>query len=619
MLRAVRPFASPGHARISLPGRPGGYGADVDALEAFARTFLLAAFRITGERGADPDNLADWYAAGIAAGTDPDSPERWVRLDEHPQAKVEAASLCLALDMTREWLWDRLPSAVQERTIEYLAPAVGDQTYPRINWVWFRLVTQTFLRSVGGPFSLDDMRADLATHDSFTRADGWLADGDERAFDHYNGWALHLYPTLWARMAGAADLAAPRRASDVAQLDRFLTDAVALVGADGSPLLQGRSLTYRFAAAAPFWVGALAGVPSTPAGTLRRAASLVVSHFLDNGAADENGLLTIGWHEPWRPLAQAYSGPGSPYWAVKGMLGLALPADHPLWTAEEQPLPVERADVLRVIRAPGWLVSGTVSDGIVRVVNHGTDHAHADAPRGDSPLYARLGYSTATCPPLDDASWTDPADQAVTPLDADDRAAHRSGMRTSAVRVIETTGGPVAAGASVGMTYWLDADTEQQHHGSGWTGRYRPAGEVTVVSYLRGPWELRLARVDTADTPVPLRISGWPSGPGDTTARLVPVLGEPVAFGTDVREDVSPLGRRVAVRWVRYDATPGEWIGVLLELTRAGSSTQDTTNTCVPSVQLGPDGSRTTATIRWPDGVLTGVPVLAPLTRSQEK
>jgi hypothetical protein len=272
-----------------------------------------------------------------------------------------------------------------------------------------------------------------------------------------------------------------------------------------------------------------------------------------------------------------------------------------------------------VIRAPGWLVSGTVSDGIVRVVNHGTDHAHADAPRGDSPLYARLGYSTATCPPLDDASWTDPADQAVTPLDADDRAAHRSGMRTTAVRVIETTGGPVAAGASVGMTYWLDADTEQQHHGSGWTGRYRPAGEVTVVSYLRGPWELRLARVDTVDTPVPLRISGWPSGPGDTTARLVPVLGEPVAFGTDVREDVSPLGRRVAVRWVRYDATPGEWIGVLLELTRAGSSTQDTTNTCVPSVQLGPDGSRTTATIRWPDGVLTGVPVLAPLTRSQEK
>src|SRR5689334_11390811 len=93
MLRSVRPYASPGLARISLPGRPGGYGAAVDGLEGFARTFLLAAFRIAGERGADQDNLAEWYAAGIAAGTDPGSPERWVRLDEHPQAKVEAASL----------------------------------------------------------------------------------------------------------------------------------------------------------------------------------------------------------------------------------------------------------------------------------------------------------------------------------------------------------------------------------------------------------------------------------------------------------------------------------------------------------------------------------------------
>lgn len=609
MLRAVRPYASPGRARISLPGRPGGYGADVDALEGFARTFLLAAFRIAGERGADPDNLAEWYASGIAAGTDPVSPERWVRLDEHPQAKVEAASLSLALDLTREWLWDRLPSGVQERTVEYLAPAVGDQTYPRINWVWFRLVTQTFLRSVGGPFSLDDIRADLATHDSFVRADGWLADGDERAFDHYTGWALHLYPTLWARMAGAADLAAPRRDSDVALLDRFLTDAVALVGADGSPLLQGRSLIYRFAAAAPFWVGALAGVPSTPAGMLRRAASLVVAHFMDNGALDERGLLTVGWHGPWPQLAQAYSGPGSPYWAVKGMLGLALPSDHPLWMAEELPLPVERGDLLRVVRAPGWLVSGTASDGIVRVVNHGTDHAHAGTPRGDSPLYARLGYSTATCPPLDDASWADPPDQTVTPLDAHGRAAHRSGMRTGDLRVIETAGGPIAAGASAGMTYWLDPDAEQQHHGSGWTGRYRAAGTVTVVSYLRGPWELRLSMVDTA---VPLRISGWPSGPGGAVSRLVPVLGEPVDGGTDVREDASPLGQHVAVRWLRYDAAPGEWVGVLVELTRDHSSTQDIRSTKEPSVHIGQEGNRATVTIQWPDGALTGVPMLAP-------
>ena len=122
MLAAARPFASPGHALVTFPGPEGGYGRAVDGLEGFARTFLLAGFRIAGERGVGLDELVDWYAAGIAAGTDPSSPDRWVRLDEHAQAKVEAASIALVLDLTRPWIWDRLPSAVQERVVDYLAP-----------------------------------------------------------------------------------------------------------------------------------------------------------------------------------------------------------------------------------------------------------------------------------------------------------------------------------------------------------------------------------------------------------------------------------------------------------------------------------------------------------------
>ena len=139
-------------------------------------------------------------------------------------------------------------------------------------------------------------------------------------------------------------------------------------------------------------------MPSTSPGQLRRAASSIVTHFVQHGAPDEDGLLTLGWHGPWRPLAQSYSGTGSPYWAAKGMLGLALPADHPVWTAAEEPLPVEVADDLVAVAAPGWIVSGTHDDGIVRVVNHGTDHALEGSLGGDSPLYARLGYSTATAP-----------------------------------------------------------------------------------------------------------------------------------------------------------------------------------------------------------------------------
>src|SRR4051794_3632715 len=74
VLLSARRYASPSHARVSFPGPPGGYGPDVDALEGFARTFLAAGFRVAGEGGRDPLGLMEWYAQGLAAGTDPRSP-----------------------------------------------------------------------------------------------------------------------------------------------------------------------------------------------------------------------------------------------------------------------------------------------------------------------------------------------------------------------------------------------------------------------------------------------------------------------------------------------------------------------------------------------------------------
>ncbi|QCB93216.1 DUF2264 domain-containing protein [Cellulomonas shaoxiangyii] len=650
LLLAVRPHASPDHALITLPGAPGGYGSAVDGLEGFARTFLTAGFRLAGERGADPLGLAQWYADGLAAGTDPHGAHRWVRLPEHGQSKVEAASIALVLDLTRPWIWDRLSPLVQEQVVDYLSPAVGDATYPRINWVWFRLVVQTFLRSVGGPFALDEMRDDLATHDSFVRGDGWLSDGTQRSFDHYVGWALHLYPTLWGRMAGAEDLAAPRRASDTAMLDRFLQDAVHLVGGDGSPLVQGRSLVYRFAAAAPYWVGAVAEVPSVAPGTLRRCASAVVDHFAARGVPDEDGLLSLGWHEPWPALAQSYSGPGSPYWASKGLLGLALPADHPVWTADEAPLPSAAGDDARVVRPAGWLVTGTRADGIVRVVNHGVDHARPGDRVGDSPLYARLGYSTATAPLLDAAAWTSPVDQSVVLVDAAGRRSHRAGFTTlelPAPRTVGPDGAELPGGAGVlvggshGPVHWLAPEPGHAlaGHGYGVPGAASQAGTVTVVSVVRGAWEVRLVRVaDPAPDALELQVGGWPladarppaeealrasgtargtGAPGQVavavrTARLVSTVAAPgsAARGEVVRShDASPLGAHAAVPVVALPvrppadgALPG-WCVVAVGLEGADLGARDRP---AEALRAAPDGA-TRVVVTWADGARTTV------------
>ncbi|MDR2723506.1 MAG: DUF2264 domain-containing protein [Cellulomonadaceae bacterium] len=609
MLMAVRPHASENHARIVLPGKGRGFGVAVDGLEGFARTFLLAGFRLAGENGDDPLGLADWYAQGIAAGTAPDAPdtERWVRMSEDMQAKVEAASIAVILDMTRPWIWDRLDAQVQANVINYLSEAVGDETYIKNNWLWFRLIVQTFLRSVGGPFSLEEMRADLAQHDSYAREDGWLSDGAPRAYDHYQGWAMHLYPALWSRMPGAEDLAAERGTIGRGRLARYLTDAVNLVGADatgqqGAPLIQGRSLTYRFACAAPYWLGGLQGVDTVPLGMLRRAASGIVDHFVRHGAPDADGLLNVGWFEEWLPIAQDYSGPSSPYWAVKGMIGLMLPADHPAWTQPEQPLPIESGNVLAAVRAASWIVTGSKGDGIIRVINHGSDNAFEGDRTGDSPLYARLAYSTATFPLLDENAWGNPSDNSIGLVDGKGRVTHRTGFTPLGAQVITDTAGiSVGVAASRGSVRWLNRhDDDQFDSGRGWTGDFTEAGHLSMVSLVRGTWEVRLARVDSltaaaqeaaSATPEGLRLSmsGYPTVAGDGLRSTVQAVGPGV--------DTSTAGLLPSVN---YPAVVGQWAAAVVLLER---DNQPSAAASPAVVQV--DDTAATVAVTWPDGLTT--------------
>ncbi|MFF1610440.1 DUF2264 domain-containing protein [Amycolatopsis sp. NPDC058278] len=622
LLAAAGKHRSPAGARIDLPGPASRNGRVSDGLEGFARTFLIAGFRVAGEGGADPAGLLEHYARGLAAGTDPASPEAWPRPDELGQSKVEAASIALVLQLTRPWLWDRLDDAVRDRVVAWLATVIG-QPYPPINWVWFRIVVESFLREAGGPWSAADVEEDLAVHASLRRPGGWLSDGDERAYDHYTGWALHLYPLLWTHLFDVTGTLCPGslRHQWGADLRGYLDDAVRLVGSDGSPLLQGRSLVYRFAAAAPFWVGALTGTSGLSPGLTRRVAGGMVRHFADRGAPD--GLLDLGWHHAWPAMRQAYSGPGSPYWAAKGLLGLALPAHHPVWTDVEEPLPIETGDVARVVPAPGWLVSGRRRDGIALVVNHGTDHAHPDDQRADAPLYARLGYSTATVPPLGSAV----PDNTVVVLDADGRASHRAGFSTC--YAIELPGGILAA-ASQGRVRWVDTSGDDSpDHGSGRSGPLVPGPVLTVASVVRRGVEVRLARLDDVDDPVrprpdavhdsftALRLSGWPVS-GDTPpesgaasartpelrSQVRPLRGFTTA-DVAVESGTSPLGEWTATPFVATDGPPepGAVFAAVVVLDRGGPDDAD------PSLAVAADGRQVTLT--WPDGVTAEVPLPA--------
>ncbi|MEX0173671.1 DUF2264 domain-containing protein [Streptomyces sp. LMG1-1-1.1] len=523
LLLAVRPYASPGRALIDLPGpRPSWSGARSDGLEGWARTFLLAALRTAGAGGEDPHGHLDRYAEGLAAGTarpgraDPDS---WPLMADTRQAVVESASVALGLRLTRPWLWDRLDDGTRQRVAEWLLPALGPSPVDN-NWWLFGLTVAGFLQDAGVETDRAAATIDrsLARIEDWYLGDGWYSDGDNRAFDHYNAWALHFYPVLHAHLGDDRKLLdhyGPR-------LRAHLDDYVHLFDANGAPLPYGRSLIYRFAAAAAPWLGTLTGhTPLTP-GATRRLASGTLRYFLDREATDDRcatddreatddrgatddrcatgrpratddrGLLTLGWHGPYAPLVQEYSGPGSPYWASKGFLGLLLPAGHPAWTDPEEPLPAERADTVRPVAPAGLLVQTTAADGLVRLHNHGTNHVRSGERGEDDPGYARQAYSTRTGP----TAAPDPADNHFA-LIADGEPTRR---------------GPATPAGT----------------GPGWAASlHRPLPGVRVVSatLAHGRAEVRAHLVLGAPEGTPVRQTGWAAHADGPVSQLHPVHG----------------------------------------------------------------------------------------------
>lgn len=405
LLAAAARHATRSQALVHFPGGRGSMSGPLsDGLEGYARTFLLAAFRLASAAGAAPGDIAARYADGLVAGTSRDGTDAWPAIVDLSQPMVEAASIAIGLFETRPWIWDQLTDGQREHVVGWLSGVHGKQFWPT-NWLLFQVMVNCFLKSVGALYRQEEIDRNLDQIDSMYRRDGWYTDGAGRNYDHYIGWAIHLYTWLWCRMDG--DRSDPPRAAEYRRrIRRFLEDFACLFAADGAPLHQGRSLIYRFAAAAPLWIGALADASPLAIGETRRIASGCVRHFLERGAL-RDGCLTMGWHREFLPMAQFYSGPASPYWASKAFIGLLLPADHPEWTAIEQPMAVERSDFVRAIAEPGWLAQGTKADGIVRIANHGSDHFPFLGPTAADANYRKLAYSTHTGPELGDGDVAD--------------------------------------------------------------------------------------------------------------------------------------------------------------------------------------------------------------------
>jgi hypothetical protein len=574
LLDAAWRWATPGGALLDLPGRPSASGVRSDGLEGYARTFLAAAFRVAGAGGEDPHGWLDRYADGIAAGTRTpgrDDAESWPVILGHPgrgQPMVESASVALGLRLTRPWLWDRLDAAVRDRAEEWLRGALRHVPAPN-NWYLFPFTVAGFLETVG--------RADAETArareraldllETWYRGQGWYSDGDGRAFDHYNGWALHLYPVLDAHLAGTEN-------PHGARLREHLESFAALFGADGAPIHFGRSLTYRFAATSAVGLGAVTGhTPLTP-GASRRLISRSLRYFLDRGAIGDDGLLSRGWHGPHEPTAQFYSGPASPYWASKAFVCLLAAADHPLWTDPEQPVPAEGPDRVLAVPPAGFLVQA--AEGIVRLHNHGSDHVRpeeGESAAADDPHYGRFAYSTRTGP-------TAPGNI------SDNHFSVVVGGNRSVRRRIH----PLGTGSD-----WA----------ASWHRPVFAAGAPTVpglrvesVTLARGRYELRVHRVVGAPHGARVEETGWATDPDEPLrSELHPV------HGWEERDDVRAPGGTAFTSWARVPRLTAEAAGTAIYAALVVLTDEPQTGAVAEVAEVRVDSIG----VRWADGSVTRI------------
>ncbi|MCI6886676.1 MAG: DUF2264 domain-containing protein [Lachnospiraceae bacterium] len=276
------------------------------------------------------------YRQGIRQGTDPYSEEYWGILEGKDQKIVEMASLGLALALVREQIWDPLDEKEKKNLAQWLSQ-INEAPLAANNWLFFPVIVNLGLKKVGAVYSQEIMDRALSLIDKNYLGDGWYSDGPSLQRDYYVAFAMHYYGLIYAALMDKEDHQRAVCYRERAAL--FAKDFIFWFGKEGDALPFGRSLTYRFAMAA-FWSAMVyAGVEGYSWGVIKGILFRNIRWWIRQPIWDEDGLLTIGFRYPNLKMAEFYNAPGSPAWAMKAFLVLALPKEHPFWQADEEELP----------------------------------------------------------------------------------------------------------------------------------------------------------------------------------------------------------------------------------------------------------------------------------------
>lgn len=337
MIRPLKDFYSPGKAFLNVSAAGVHYGRKIAGMEGFAR-ILWGLGPLWHTANPDlPEDLrqeaAQWQElciTGIQNGTDPNHPEYWGDIHDFDQRMVEMAALAVAISLSPQKLYRDFSPQAQKNLYEWLNQINFKKVHGN-NWRYFRILVNTTFRLLGLEWSEACVEDDLALIRSCYTGDGWYYDGNDGQIDYYVAFAIHFYSLIRAKLL--QDSEPEFYQTTLEKGNQFCQDFIYWFANDGAELPFGRSLTYRFAHNSFFGALAFAGGEGAGYGVLKNLVLRNLESWLKRPIFDNAGVLSVGYHYPNLFMSENYNGGGSPYWALKSFIMLALPAEHPFWAA----------------------------------------------------------------------------------------------------------------------------------------------------------------------------------------------------------------------------------------------------------------------------------------------
>ena len=509
------PYFSQGNVRVRIDAAGAHFDRAAADLEGFARPLWGLA-----PLGAGSGDFRHWdrYAEGLANGVDPKHPEYWGTVNGRDQRMVELAALGFALALVPEKIWEPLDQRARDNLVTYLKHA-RTFDYADNNWKFFRIFVDIALDRLGASFDRSLTETYLSELDGFYIGDGWYRDGNIRRIDHYIPFAMHFYGLIYSKLV---DDDRAERYRERAIL--FARDFRHWFAPDGATIPFGRSLTYRFACAG-FWSAlAFADVEALPWGEIKGLCLRHLRWWADKPIAHRDGTLPIGFAYPNLLMSENYNSAGSPYWAFKAFLPLALPETHPFWAAEEKA--PENEPAIAPQKHPGMVLMRSKADVVALSSGQENQQMRFGAEKYSKFAYsARYGFS----------------------VESDERI-FAGGAFDS-----------MLAFSDDGLHYRVrETNEEAKLAGDTLYAKWSPYPDVTVETWLvpASPWHIRLHKIAT---PRPLQTAegGFAIARRDFEAdTLSSKAGAAYAIGQEDFSGILDLGSTIKREGIAQKAPP---------------------------------------------------------------